>query len=139
MKIIDGKNAVLGRLASYVAKEALKGEEIVILNCDQVIITGNKKNIREEFEAKRRKIGSGQKGPKHSRSTDKIVKRSIRGMLPNHRLGRGKIAYRKIKCYVGVPKEFQESKKIIGGREKKSKFVYVKEISKRKGIIKWIK
>lgn len=136
MKIIDGKNAVLGRLASYVAKEALKGEQIVILNCDQVIITGNKKNIREEFEAKRRKIGSGQKGPKHSRSTDKIVKRSIRGMLPNHRLGRGKIAYRKIKCYVGVPKEFQESKKIIGGREKKSKFVYVKEISKRKGIIK---
>lgn len=132
MKIIDGKNAVLGRLASYVAKEALKGEEIVILNCDQVIITGNKKNIREEFEAKRRKIGSGQKGPKHSRSTDKIVKRSIRGMLPNHRLGRGKIAYRKIRCYVGVPKEFQESKKIIGGREKKSKFVYVKEISKRK-------
>jgi len=132
MKIIDGKNAVLGRLASYVAKEALKGEEIVILNCDQVIITGNKKNIREEFEAKRRKIGSGQKGPKHSRSTDKIVKRSIRGMLPNHRLGRGKIAYRKIKCYVGVPKEFQDSKKIIGGREKKSKFVYVKEISKRK-------
>ncbi len=132
MKIIDGKNAVLGRLASYVAKEALKGEDIVILNCDQVIITGNKKNIREEFEAKRRKIGSGQKGPKHSRSTDKIVKRSIRGMLPNHRLGRGKIAYRKIKCYVGVPKEFQESKKIIGGREKKSKFVYVKEISKRK-------
>ena len=132
MKIIDGKNAVLGRLASYVAKEALKGEEIVILNCDQVIITGNRKNIREEFEAKRRKIGSGQKGPKHSRSTDKIVKRSIRGMLPNHRLGRGKIAYRKIKCYVGVPKEFQESKKIIGGREKKSKFVYVKEISKRK-------
>ena len=132
MKIIDGKNAVLGRLASYVAKEALKGEEIVILNCDQVIITGNKKNIREEFEEKRRKVGSGQKGPKHSRSTDKIVKRSIRGMLPNHRLGRGKIAYRKIKCYVGIPKEFQESKKIIGGREKKSKFVYVKEISKRK-------
>ena len=132
MKIIDGKNAVLGRLASYVAKEALKGEDIVILNCDQLIITGNKKNIREEFEEKRRKIGSGQKGPKHSRSTDKIVKRSIRGMLPNHRLGRGKIAYRKIKCYVGIPKEFQESKKIIGGREKKSKFVYVKEISKRK-------
>lgn len=132
MKIIDGKNAVLGRLASYVAKEALKGEEIVILNCDQVIITGNKKNIREEFEAEKRKIGSGQKGPKHSRSADKIVKRSIRGMLPDHRRGRGKIAYKKIKCYVGVPKEFQEAKKIIGGREKKSKFIYVKEISKRK-------
>ena len=132
MKIIDGKNAVLGRLASYAAKEVLKGEEIVILNCDQVIITGNKKNIREEFEEKRRKVGSGQKGPKHSRNADKIVERAIRGMLPNHRRGRGKIAHRKITCYIGIPQEFQESKKIIGGREKKTKFIYVKEISKRK-------
>ena len=55
MKIIDGKGAVLGRLGSYVAKEALKGEEIVILNCDQVIITGNKKNIEAEFFEKRQK------------------------------------------------------------------------------------
>ena len=92
MKIIDGKDAVLGRLSSYAAKEALRGEDIVILNCDQVIITGNKKNVREEFEEKRRKVGSGQKGPKHSRSTDKIVKRAIRGMLPDHRRGRGKVA-----------------------------------------------
>ena len=44
IKIIDGKNTVLGRLASFAAKEALKGEEIVVLNCEQVIITGNKKN-----------------------------------------------------------------------------------------------
>ena len=132
MKIIDGKNAVLGRLASYAAKQALKGEEIVILNCDQVIITGNKKNIRKEFEEKRGKVGSGQKGPKHSRNADKRIKRAIRGMLPNFRQGRGKIAYRKIKCYIGIPKEFQESKKIIGGREKKAKFVRVGDISKIK-------
>ena len=45
MKIIDGKNAVLGRLASFVAKEALKGEEIVIVNCDEIMITGNKKLV----------------------------------------------------------------------------------------------
>ena len=31
MKIIDGQNAVLGRLASYAAKESLKGEEIEYL------------------------------------------------------------------------------------------------------------
>ena len=46
-KIIDGKNAVLGRLASFAAKEALRGEEIVILNCEQIIITGNKRNNEE--------------------------------------------------------------------------------------------
>ena len=38
LKIIDGKGTILGRLASYAAKEALKGEEIVILNCNEVII-----------------------------------------------------------------------------------------------------
>ena len=130
MKIIDGKNAVLGRLASYAAKEALKGEDIVILNCEQVIITGNKRDIRETFESKRRRVGSGQKGPKHSRTADKIVKRTIRGMLPNHRKGRGKIALKKINCFIGIPKEFEERKKILGKREKKTKFISVKEISK---------
>jgi len=130
MKIIDGKNSVLGRLASYAAKEALKGEEIVVLNCGEIIITGNKKNIEEDFKAKRSRVGSGQKGPKHSKTSEKIVKRVIRGMLPDHRKGRGKIAFRRIKCYVGVPKEFQEAKKIIVGKEKRNKFIYVKEVSK---------
>ncbi len=130
MKIIDGRNAILGRLASHVAKEALKGDEIIILNCDQVIITGNKKHIKESFEIKRGRVGSSQKGPKHSKTSEKIVKRTIRGMLPDHRKGRGKMAYKKIKCYVGIPKEFQESKKIVGGKEKRIKFSQIKEFTK---------
>ncbi len=129
-KIIDGKNAVLGRLASYAAKEALKGEEIIILNCEEIIITGNKKNIEKGFEEKRSRVGHSQKGPRHSKSSEKMVKRTIRGMLPDHRKGRGKIAFKKIKCYVGVPKEFQESKKILAGKQKKTKFARIKDFSK---------
>jgi len=129
MKIIDGTNAVLGRLASYSAKQALLGEEIVILNCEKVIITGNRKNIRERFEAKRKRIGSGQKGPKHSRLAHLIVKRAVRGML-FHRSGRGKEAFRRIKCYEGVPEEFKDAKKIVGSKEKKAKFIHVEEITK---------
>lgn len=128
MKIIDGKNAILGRLASYAAKQALKGEEIVILNCDYVIITGNKKGIQESYKKKRRRFGSSQKGPKHSKLTFRIVKRTIRGMLPDHRTGRGKIAYKKIKCYSGVPEEFKDKNKIVAGKEKKNKFISVSEI-----------
>jgi large subunit ribosomal protein L13 len=128
MKLIDGKNAVLGRLASYVVKEALKGEEIIILNCEHIIITGNKKNIKENFEIKKRRVGSSQKGPKHSEMSEKIVKRAIRGMLPNHRFGKGREAFKRIKCYNKVPKEFEESKKIVGGKEKKTKFIQIKEI-----------
>ena len=130
MKIIDGKNAVLGRLASYAAKEALKGEDVVILNCEQVIITGNKKNIKDNFEKKRKRGGSSQKGPFHIKTSDRIVKRTIRGMLPNHREGRGKQAYKKIKCYIGTPEEFEKSKKIVSGKEKLNKFVKIEEIVK---------
>lgn len=129
-KIIDGKNAILGRLASYAAKTALKGEEIVILNCEQVIISGNKKNIKESFKERRSRVGSSQKGPKHSKTSERIVKRAIRGMLPDHRKGRGKQAYNRIRCYIGIPKEFQETKKILAGKQKTTKFIQVKEISK---------
>ena len=67
VKVIDGKNAVLGRLAVYAEKKLLKGEKVVVLNCGEIIITGNKKSIRADFEEKRTKVGSGQKGPKYSR------------------------------------------------------------------------
>ena len=134
MKLINGKNAILGRLASYVAKEALKGEELVIVNCENVIITGNKQAIRKDYKEKRDKVGSGQKGPKVSRLTEQIVKRAIRGMFSNHRKGKGKEAYKRIKCYVGIPKEFESVEKIYMEEKNKRKYVRVKEIS-----LKWKK
>jgi len=129
VKVINGKNAVLGRLASYIAKEVLGGERIIVLNCDEVIITGNKKEIRESFKEKRRKVGSGQKGPKYSRLNYKIVKRAVRGMLPDHRKGRGKKAYRLVRCYNKIPEEFKNSEKLVF-ENKKNKFIKIKEIYK---------
>ena len=100
MKVLEGKDAILGRIASYAAKEALQGEEIAIVNCEEIIITGNKKNIEEYLESKRKRVGSTQKGPKVSRTNEKIVKRAIRGMLPNYRTGIRNVSLKKIKCYV---------------------------------------
>jgi large subunit ribosomal protein L13 len=134
MIVIEGKDAILGRLASYVARQALKGEEFAIVNCEQIIITGNRKNIEENLKAKRGRVGSTQKGPKVSRTSEKIVKRAIRGMLPNYRTGRGNVALKKIKCYVGVPKEFEAVKRMIVGEksdfQSRSKMVRIKEVSK---------
>ena len=129
MKVIEGKNAVLGRLASYAAKEALKGEEIKIINCEQIIITGNKEFIDRSFLGKRGRVGTRQIGPKVSRTSEKIVKRAIRGMLPDHREGRGKEAFKKIMCYTGIPAEFKDSKKISFNDEDKLKYIKIKEIS----------
>ena len=130
MKIINGQDVVMGRLASFVAKELLKGEEINVVNCNKVIISGNKKNIEEEFKEKRSKFGSSQKGPKHPRVSEKIVKRSIRGMLPNHRVGRGRIAWKNLRCYNELPKEFEGKNMVELEKPTKIKFVQVKHLQK---------
>ena len=130
MKIIDGNDAVLGRLASYAAKESLKGEEIAIVNCSEIIITGNRKRIEEEFLEKRSRFGSSQKGPIHSRKTEKIVKRTIRGMLPNYREGRGREAWKRIRCYDKIPKELEKEGFIQLKKENKIKINKVKEFTK---------
>jgi len=130
MKIFNGENAVLGRLASYVAKEALKGEEVVVLNSEKVIITGGKKYIKDEFTRRRKMAGTSQKGPRHHRNSSLIVKRVIRGMLPTHREGNGRDAFKRIKCYEGIPEEFKDKKTVKLEGKEKNKFVRVEEISK---------
>jgi large subunit ribosomal protein L13 len=134
MKIIDGKNLALGRLSSYVAKELLKGEEIVIINCEEVVITGSKRNIQENYQEKRTRHGSSRKGPHPSKVSERIVKNTIRGMLPNYREGRGREAFKKVKCYNKVPKEFEGKDLIVPKfkRELMNKSIKVKEISKHK-------
>ena len=117
----------MGRLASYVAKELLRGEKIDIINCDKVIVTGNKEMVKEEFLKKRGKTGRMQRGPTYIRSDERIVKRTIRGMLPNYRRGRGRIAWKNIKCHIGIPKEFENKEKIKLPEVKKKKFVIMGE------------
>ncbi len=128
MKIVDGTNAPLGRLASYVAKQLLKGEEISVINCEEVIISGNKQDIYEDFNEKRSHHGSSRKGPTHSRVAEKIVKMAIRGMLPDYREGRGRDAFKKIKCYNKIPKEF-ENKETIKMENLKLKYIKIKELN----------
>jgi len=132
MRVIDGTGQSMGRLAVFVAKQAMKGEEIAIVNCDEVIITGNKKNILKDFNTKRSRVGSSQKGPKHIRVSKDIVKRAIRGMLPDYRSGQGRKAWKRIWCYNQIPKELGDEKieKPIIDKRKKFKYSKVKEFTK---------
>jgi large subunit ribosomal protein L13 len=127
MKILNGKGQVLGRLASYTAKELLHGEEIAIVNCEKIIITGNKAFIKSEIDRKRNMVGTSQRGPKHPATSEILVKRTVRGMLPNHREGRGKEVYAKLKCYVGVPRMFEGKQIIEFPKPQKLKISEVKE------------
>ncbi len=97
--IYDGRDAVFGRLASRVAKDLLKGNEVDILNCEDIIVSGDKKLLVKKILAKR-EMGSGgsMKGPKYPRVADKLIKRMIRGMLPRDR-AKGRDAFRNLKVY----------------------------------------
>ena len=48
--IIDASDMILGRLATYVAKKALLGEKVDIVNCEKAVITGNKKSVFEKYK-----------------------------------------------------------------------------------------
>jgi ribosomal protein L13 len=43
VKVVDGRDHLLGRLASIVAKELLAGQKVVIVRCDEVVISGSRK------------------------------------------------------------------------------------------------
>lgn len=108
MKIVNAENIVLGRLASYAAKQALLGEDIVIVHCEKAILSGAKDDILAKYKNRREK-GEPFHGPFFPRTCTGIVKRTIRGMLPYHQ-EKGRKAFKKIKVYESVPTEFEGQK-----------------------------
>ena len=108
MAVIDASGLVVGRLASIVARRLLDGEDIIIVNAEKALITGDRKDILAEFKW-RREVGSTSKGPYYPRRPDRILQRAIRGMVP-HKRPRGKTAMKKLKVYVAVPPEFKDKK-----------------------------
>lgn len=109
MAIINAENHIAGRLASVLAKRLMKGEEIVIVNADQIIITGEPDAVLAHYRMKRDR-GNMKSGPFFPRRADLIMKRTVRGMLPWYTTS-GREAYRRLKVYVGVPKEFVDQEK----------------------------
>lgn len=128
--IIDAKNAVLGRLATYVAKQLLGGEEIVIVNAEHCIITGNPRSIKEKY-LKRRAIGSPHHGPFFPKTPDRMVRRAIRGMLP-YKTNRGRTAFKRLRVHVSVP-EGMSGMQSVAVKDIKTNFVYVGELAKSLG------
>ena len=105
MIIIDAKDLIVGRFATFAAKQALLGNEIAIVNCEKAYLTGTPTHVLSEFRRKRVQ-GTWATGPFYHRQPDRLVRRMIRGMLP-HKQEKGKSAYQRIMCYIGVPSDFK--------------------------------
>ena len=102
--IIDAKNLIVGRIGTFVAKKAILGEEIIIINSDQAMITGKKTKIFADY--KQRYNRGTFKGPFLPRRADYFLKRSIRGMIP-YKKASGSEAFKRIKCFVGTPESLK--------------------------------
>jgi ribosomal protein uL13 len=99
--VIEGKDLILGRLGSNVAKRLLLGETIKIVNCKDIVILGRKKYLVEKYKSKLDNKVVKQ-GPYYSRSPADIVKRAFRNMVP-YKNARGIEALKRLKCYNSVP------------------------------------
>jgi large subunit ribosomal protein L13 len=109
--VIDGDGLLLGRMASLVARRAMSGEEIAIINAEKSVISGSRARVLANYGQKRKR-GSREGGPFFPRRPDHIVKRTIRGMLPYKRTV-GSDAFKRVRVYVGVPVEFAGSEREI--------------------------
>jgi len=131
--IIDADGAILGRMCTNVAKRLLSKENIAVVNSEKAIISGKKSVIKNHYKQKR-EVGTYRKGPFFPRMPDRLVKRTVRGMIP-YQTPHGREAFKKLKCYIGIPKEFEDKKfEKIGDAEKLPvEYITIEELSRALG------
>lgn len=111
--VVDGTNLIAGRLSSHVAKLLLNGNNVSIVNCENIMISGNKKSIMEEYKKflEISSIINPKFGPLHPRRPDTIISKMVRGMLPRKKSS-GQSALKRLRAYIGVPRELKGQDRI---------------------------
>jgi large subunit ribosomal protein L13 len=106
--VVNAEGLILGRMASKVAKKLLNGEEVIIVNAEKSVLSGKKKS--KVAEAKQfLEVGAPERGPFHYRRPDRIMRKTVRGMLPIKQ-PKGKTAYKRLTVFMGVPEDLKDQK-----------------------------
>jgi len=108
--LINADGLIVGRMASKVAKKLLNGEKVIIVNAEKAVISGKKKS--KVAEAKTfLEVGAPMRGPFHYRRPDRILHKTVRGMLP-FKQPKGKTALKKLKVFIGVPENLKDQQMV---------------------------
>ncbi len=130
--VIDAKNIPLGRVASKAAvmlrgkhkatytPHVDCGDNIIIINASEVLLTGNKLEGKKYYNHSRYVGGLRERTAKEMKENypEEMMERAIKGMLPKGRLGRQ--MYKKLHVYAGAehPHTAQQPKTIdLGGNK----------------------
>lgn len=110
-KILDATELIMGRMCSQVAKLALLGEHVVIINAKDAVISGRRNEVLEKYVHLRRDIrnlSNPRRGPFHHSRPDTFLRQKIRFMLPKN--FRGAEALKRIHVYIaGIPSVKKEA------------------------------
>lgn len=108
--IINAENRVLGRLASDIARKVRDGEEVKVVNSEKAVISGDKEKTLADYKQKYER-GAKYRGPHFPKRPDRILKRTVRGMLPTNKEA-GKESFSNVKAYIGVPEELEDYEEV---------------------------
>ena len=131
MKIYDASNQILGRMSSVIAKELLKGEKVVVVNCEKSVVSGNPK-YKSALYLKKIHRGDIKHGPFFPKTPDGIFRRTVRGMLPWHQ-AKGRNAFKNLKVFIGLPEQFKnktlEKVELADANKLKSRYITLENLS----------
>jgi large subunit ribosomal protein L13 len=112
--VVDAQGKVLGRLASRIAM-VLRGKNkpeftpyldtgdfVVVLNADQVMLTGNKLDQKKYYRHSGYPGGIKEMTAREmlKKKPEDVLRHAVRGMLPKNSLGRHLL--KKLKIYTGI-------------------------------------
>ena len=112
--VVDATNHIAGRLSSNVAKLLLQGHRVTVINCEKIMMSGTRSNQIQEYREflEINSIINYKHGPVHYRRPDTIIAKMIRQMLPFDRKPSGKLAFQRLRTYIGVPNDTKPIEKI---------------------------
>ena len=130
--VIDAKDIPLGRVAAKAATMLRGkhkatytphidcGDNIIIINASEVVLTGNKLDGKKYYDHSRYVGGLRERTAREMKANypEEMMERAIKGMLPKGRLGRE--MFRKLHVYAGSehPHTAQQPKTICLGGNK---------------------
>lgn len=144
MAVVDAEGLIMGRLCTHVAKRLLNGEEIAVVNAEKALVSGRPVQIKAFYKHRTERASSQMKakGPYYPRTPDLIMKRAVRNMV-NYKSSHGRDAMKRLKVYVGVPKELADQKKeTVEGARKPHLIRYIslgdlaKHMGSKRGVAK---
>ncbi|MEM4033111.1 MAG: uL13 family ribosomal protein, partial [Sulfolobales archaeon] len=81
--VVDAEGAILGRLATTVAKSLLDGYKVYVVNAEKAVVSGNPQMVIESYRIwlEIKTLRNPYKwSPKRPRNPIAIVKKAVKGM-----------------------------------------------------------